>query len=83
MMSCDRIKGRFDEEKTDFPPLRLIQSLLSLSLSLSHLLLVNGDALEGLLDDPTAVHLQRELLDVSSELKTRVKKGFMFHRSLS
>ena len=51
--------------------------------SLSHLLLVDGDALEGLLDDPTAVHLQRELLDVSSELKTRVKKGFMFHRSFS
>ena len=37
----------------------------------SHLLLVDGDALEGLLDDPAAVHLQGELLDVGSELEAR------------
>ena len=37
----------------------------------SHLLLVDGDALEGLLDDPTAVHLQGELLDVGAELEAR------------
>ena len=37
----------------------------------THLLLVDGDALEGLLDDPTAVHLQGELLDVGAELEAR------------
>ena len=38
---------------------------------LAHLLLVDGNALEGLLDDPTAVHLQGKLLDVGSELETK------------
>ena len=33
-----------------------------------YLLLIDGDALEGLLDDPAAVHLQCQLLDVGSEL---------------
>ena len=39
-----------------------------------YLLLIDGDALEGLLDDPAAVHLQCQLLDVGSELKAREKE---------
>ena len=37
------------------------------------LLLVDGDALEGLLDDPAAVHLQGELLDVGAELEEELR----------
>ena len=33
------------------------------------LLLLQGDALQGLLDHPAAVHLEREWLDVGSKLK--------------
>ena len=47
---------------------------------LSYLLLVDGDALEGLLDDPTAVHLQGKLLDVGSELQTGEDSYFIIPR---
>ena len=42
----------------------------------THLLLVDGDALEGLLDDPTAVHLQGELLDVGAELEAKTGDSY-------
>ena len=49
---------------------------------LSYLLLVDGDALEGLLDDPTAVHLQGELLDVGSELEAKTGDSYFILLSL-
>lgn len=49
---------------------------------LSYLLLVDGDALEGLLDDPTAVHLQGKLLDVGSELQMGEDSYFIMRAKL-
>ena len=52
-----------------------IQERQRCDLVLPCLLLVDGDALEGLLDDPAAVHLQGELLDVGAELQEGSRLG--------
>ena len=62
----DELQSKMGLDEDGFS-IKLIPPLLVFT----HLLLVDGDALEGLLDDPAAVHLQGELLDVGAELEAR------------